>query len=218
MAKFGEILRQDNDNITEFTQNIISHLVKYVDANQGGLFLVNSSNPKDIFIELQAFYAYNKKKYMEKRIHLGEGLIGRCVQEKGTIYLTDIPEDYIKITSGLGQDNTRCLILVPLAMNEQVFGVIEMASFIQFEPYQIEFIEKLATSIASTVSTVQINMQTALLLEQSKQQAEEMSAQEEEMRQNMEELRATQEQSAKREEMLEKNVEELRTKLSELQK
>ena len=218
MARFGEILRQDNNDITEFSQNIISHLVKYLDANQGGLFLVNNDDPGDVFIELQAFYAYNKKKYLQKRINQGEGLVGRCLQEKETIYLTDIPKDYIRITSGLGDDNPRSLILVPLAVNEQVFGVIEIASFSEFQPYQVEFMEKLAASIASTVNTVQINMQTAHLLEQSKQQAEEMSSQEEEMRQNMEELRATQEQSTRREEQLQKKVEELQAKLADLQK
>lgn len=218
MAKFGEILRQDNNNITEFSQNIISHLVQYLNANQGGFFLISTEDGNEQFIELQAFYAYNKKKYLEKKIRIGEGLVGRCVQEKATIYLTDIPKDYIKITSGLGGDNPRSLILVPLMMNEQVYGVIEIASFQAFEPYQIEFMEKLAASIASTVSAVQINMQTAQLLEQSRQHTEEMLAQEEEMRQNMEELRATQEQSARREEMLEKKVKELTARLEELKK
>jgi len=213
IAKFSEILRQNNNNLNDLSYNIISNLVNYMGANQGGLFIVNDQSKEDINLELSGCYAYNRQKFLQKTFKPGEGLIGRCYQERATIYLTDIPKDYIKITSGLGDDNPTSLIIVPLLYNDQVFGVIEIASFYNFDLHQIEFVEKIASSIASTISSVKINIQTTKLLERSQQQAEEMASQEEEMRQNMEELRATQEESARKEASMQKELKELRKRL-----
>lgn len=218
LAKFGEILRQNNNNIEELSYTIISNLVDYTSANQGGLFLINNSDPDHIFIELVSCYAYNRKKFIEKTIEPGEGLIGRCIQERSSIYINDIPDNYIRINSGLGDSNPRSLLIVPLLLNEEVFGAIEIASFEELERYKIEFVEKIGESIASTISTVKFNIQTATLLDQSRQQAEQMASQEEEMRQNMEELRATQEQSERRELELMRQLEELKERFNALSK
>jgi GAF domain-containing protein len=122
----------------------------------------------------------------------------------------------MKITSGLGEDNPRALLIVPLIYNDVIYGLIEIASFDQYPQHVIEFIERIGESIAATISSSKSQIQTAILLEQSQQQAEEMSSQEEEMRQNMEELRATQEQSARREEELSREVNELRKRIKEI--
>ena len=200
VALFADLLRNNYDSIEDMSYNIISNLVKYTNANQGGLFLLSDETSDERYLALMAAYAYNRRKYLEKRIELGEGLIGRCFLEAKTIFMTDLPKDYISITSGLGEDTPRCLIIVPMIVNEQVLGIIEMASFKKLEQHEIEFIEKVGENIASSISSLRINIQTASLLEQTKQQAEEMQAQEEEMRQNMEELQATQEESYRREE------------------
>lgn len=216
VALFSDILRKNNDNIEELSYEVISNMVRYTKSNQGGIFIVNDNDRDHIFLEMTACYAYDRQKFLNKRIEIGEGLVGRCYQEQERIFLTDIPDNYIKITSGLGDNNPASLLLIPLAYNDNIYGIMEIASFNEFRDFEIEFIERIGESIAATISSVKANIQTALLLEQSQQQAEEMSSQEEEMRQNMEELRATQEQSARREEELARELESLRKVVSQV--
>ena len=217
VALFSDILRQNNDNLEALSYEIISNMVQYTNSNQGGIFIVNDNDPRNLFLEMKACYAFDRQKFLKKTIEVGEGLVGRCYQEKEKIYLTDIPSDYIKITSGLGEENPRSLLLIPLTYNNKIFGIIEIASFNEYASFEVEFIERIGESIAATISSVKSNIQTSILLEQTQQQAEEMHSQEEEMRQNMEELRATQEQSSRREEELVLEVETLKRRLRELQ-
>jgi len=202
LAMFADILRQNNDNLEELSYEIIKNLVEYLGANQGGIFVLNDEDQDNVVYELKAAYAFNRRKYREKQIKPGESLVGTCALEKETIYMTEVPQDYIRITSGLGDSNPDSILIVPLKMEEDVLGDAEIASFKKFKKHQIEFVEKVGETIASTLSAVRTNIKTSQLLEKSQQQAEEMSAQEEEMRQNMEELKATQEEAARREEEL----------------
>lgn len=209
LAKFVDILRAHHDNNRDLSDSILQHLLKYVGANQGALFVVNDENANDVYLEMVACYAYDRKKHLGKRIDAGDGLAGQVYLEKETIYITEVPKNYVHITSGLGDATPRSILIVPLKINEEVFGVLEIASFELFEKYRIDFVEKLGESIASTISTSKINERTTKLLNQTQIQAEEMRSQEEEMRQNMEELQATQEEMSRKESDYIKQIEEL---------
>jgi PAS domain S-box-containing protein len=195
LAKFSDILRnKESHDLKELANNILSNLVKYIGANQGAIFVLEETKDKESFLTMLACYAYDRKKYIDMRIELGEGLVGQCVLEKDTIFLTDIPSNYVHITSGLGAATPKSVLISPLLINEKVFGVLELASFDIIEPHKMEFINRLSENIASSIKNVKDNERTIALLSASQQQTEELRAQEEEMRQNMEEMQATQEE------------------------
>lgn len=198
LAKFGEILHTNSQNINDLSYEILRNLIKYIDVNQGAIYVLDDTGEEAVY-EMTAAIAYDRRKFLQKRFAVGEDLVGRCAYERKTIYMTDIPKDYINITSGMGSSTASTLLLVPLVLNDEIFGIIELASFHELEDYKINFVEKVGESIASTISTVKINERTNNLLNQSKIQAEELASKEEEMRQNMEELQATQEEAARRE-------------------
>jgi len=198
MAGFGEIFRSERENLEELAFKVIKNLVKYIDANQGAIYL-NNAEVQPPVIDMVAAFAFDRRKYLKRRIDYGEGLIGTCALEKETIFLTEIPRDYLEITSGLGQARPRCLLIVPLKLENELFGIIEIASFRELEPHEKGFIEQLGESIATTLAAVRTNERTVRLLEKSQKQAEEMAHQEEKMRRNMQELQDAQEESRRKE-------------------
>ncbi len=194
-AKFVDIVRS-TDDIEYFYDNVLGSLIKYLGVNQGYLFIVNDENENDHFMEVKAVYAYEKKRYLEeaKVYRFKEGLIGQAWHDRDTLYFTEIPENYVKITSGVGESLPKSLLIVPLINNEKVVGAIEIASFVELEQYVIDFVSKLGETIAGAVANVKVNDRTKKLLADSQEQAEALKAQEEEIRQNMEEMQATQEE------------------------
>lgn len=192
IAAVAEIKNKTTD-ITEYASQVMTTVVKMLRANQGSFFVVKKEGTDEYF-ELAATYAYGKKKHLQQRINLGEGLIGQAYYERDTIYMTEVPRDYVKITSGLGEALPRCICVVPLLSEGQIYGAIEVASFQKLESYQIQYLTKLAEGVAYNLHAIEVAARTEQLLTESQQMANEVKSQEEELRQNMEELTATQEQ------------------------
>lgn len=193
LAKFSELLRSYNENMQDFGFHIISETVKYVGANQGAIFLAGNDDEEE-YLDMIGCFAYERRKLANKRIMKGEGLVGQCLQEQDLIYITDIPEKYIKITSGLGHALPRHILILPLISDEKMVGAMELASFETLEDYKIDFLKDLTKNIAASVAVIQVNENTQHLLEASQKMSSELQANEEEMRQNMEEMEATQEE------------------------
>ncbi len=215
IAKFTMIM-QEEESLEKLFTILISNIVKYVGANQGAFYLIEVENDEDKYIRLEAAYAYNKKKYFHQRFNIKEGLLGQCYLEKKKIFLKNVPQNYIRITSGLGEANPKCIFLMPLIFNNHVEGILELASFTVFQDFEIDFISRLSENIAALLRNVRINEKTRSLLEESQQQSEEMRAQEEEMRQNMEELQATQEHQHRLEKELKEKLEVTQQQTEEL--
>ncbi len=190
---FSEILRKNTDDIDKLTDVLIKDMVKYLGANQGCIYLLETNKRKQQKLVLKSTYAWERKKYQEKEIEIGEGLIGQAFIEQETIYLTDVPDSYVNITSGLGEANPRSILIVPMKYNEEIYGVLEIASFKEYENFELALVDKIVEGIASAISTVRNNQHTRNLLQDSQMLTEQMKSQEEELRQNAEELQATQE-------------------------
>jgi putative methionine-R-sulfoxide reductase with GAF domain len=162
-AMFSELMRKGSDNMFELSYSVINKLVEFTNCIQGGIFIVNDDDANDIFLELTASVAYERRRYNKKRINIGDGLIGACAFEKEKIYLTDIPENYAEIRSGLGTSAPKSILLIPLLMEDNLIGVIELASLNFIDTHDTEFVEKVSESIAASLFSAKINIKTATL-------------------------------------------------------
>jgi PAS domain S-box-containing protein len=201
-AKFGNILRQHSGDLKALGDTLIQNTAEYLEASLGALFVLEEEDGHE-FLELLSSSAYGRKKFDQKKIEIGEGLAGQAFREGKTIYLTDIPTNHYNVASALGESQPTSLLIVPLKEEQRIEGVIEIASLRKFEVHEIEFLESIAQSIASSLHSGKINETTKNLLNETQAKAEAMKAQEEELRQNMEELAATQEQMERRNKELE---------------
>ncbi len=193
IAKFSEILRANVENLAEMGNDLISNLVKYLEINQGGFFTVERDNEtNEDYLELTASYAYNTKKYLERKIAKGQGLLGQAWIEKNAIYLRDIPNEYASITSGMGEATPNCILIVPLLVNADVLGILELGAFHDIEEYKVSFVEKIAKDVASSIAATRANEQTRVLLAESRGKTEAMERQDEIMRKNVRQLQDTQ--------------------------
>jgi len=155
IAEFSEKLRNlDTKNLSDMCYHIISFVVRYMEANQGLMFILNDDIPNinEHYLETMAGYAANKRKIFNQKIKLGESLIGQSFIDKETILLDEVPSSYEKVTSALGTSTPRNVLIVPFMHHDVPLGVLEILSLKTIPAYKISFVEKVTEIFSSTIS------------------------------------------------------------------
>lgn len=192
VALFGNIIRR-YENPQQLYDEFITNLVRYLRSEQGGLFILNEQDSKNVVLELKSMYAFDRKRFEKRSVKAGQGLLGQAWLEKEHIYIDNISEEYLQITSGLGGAPPRYLLVVPMLDSEsQVVGGIEIAAFHGFADYEIDFVDRVATMLGGAVSSMRNTEKNQKLLEEAQRATQKMSQQEQEMRRNLESLIKTQ--------------------------
>lgn len=172
MAEVSEILRS-NTELKKLSEEATAFLTKKIHAVQGAFYIVNEEDPDNVYIEMVGSYAYNKKKYLQGKFKFGQGLVGQACIEKDIVFRTEIPDDYVTVTSGLlGDRKPKSILIVPVITNEKVFGAVEFAGFEKFTPLQIKLIQELGDIIARTIFNVKVNENTNRLFQEIKKSQE----------------------------------------------
>ena len=189
----------------ELAQAVIDQVCTYLNAQVGVIYLYENGH-----LHLSGSYAFHFRKQNSSVIRIGEGLVGQAAQEKKTIVFTQIPDDYIKINSGLGNTTPKNIIILPLLQDDAVKGVMEIGATREFSDLDLQFLNMIAENLAIVFNAAQSRTKLKELLEETQRQAEELEAQQEELKQSNEEL---QEKTG----LLQKSEAELKAQQEELQ-
>lgn len=177
VSDFSDLLQQNYQDPQKLAQDAIRKIVKHMKVEQGGIFIVEQRDGKELLVLTSAF-AYDKIKLLNSEMEIGESLPGKCAEERKVIYINDLPEGYTFIGSGLGENSPKSLLLAPMIYENKLFGVIEIASFKEIEDYKLNFIQVVAERMAFELLNIQSKMLTIKMAEDFKKQAEEMTNQE----------------------------------------
>jgi HAMP domain-containing protein/CheY-like chemotaxis protein/signal transduction histidine kinase len=215
LAKFSRMMQGQKD-LESVSRLIMSELTPLVSAHHGAFFI---SDPEDNTPDLKliASYAYRARKHVGNRFAPGEGLVGQAALEKQPILLQNVPDDYIQITSGLGEAPPRNIIVLPILFEGEVKAVIELASFLPFSQIHQTFLDQLAESIGVVLNMIQANMRTEELLEQSQKLTQELQSQSEELRKQQDELKKSNVELENQAQTLRQSEELLKEQQEELQ-
>jgi CheY-like chemotaxis protein/signal transduction histidine kinase/HAMP domain-containing protein len=187
VAKFSNMMQGQKD-LEAVSKLIMSELTPLVSAHHGTFYIMEDDNNTPV-LKLIASYAYKERKHVGNRFHLGEGLVGQAALEKKSILLTNVPDDYIRITSGLGEAPPRNILVLPVLFEGETKAVVELASFLPFSQIHQLFLDQLAETVGVVINMIAANMRTAELLEQSQSLTLELQSQSEELRKQQEELK-----------------------------
>ncbi|MBN1116953.1 MAG: PAS domain-containing protein [Bacteroidales bacterium] len=194
LAKFSDIISKERRDISSLSRALITELVQYSGANAGVIYIPDDSDPQNIILRKSGDYSFDTDSEKEFDFHSGEGYIGTCFVEKKTLIIENLPKNYIKLKSGLGETSIKHDLIVPVLLDNECMGILEIASIEKLPQFKVEFIEKVADNFGSVIAITKANEKTKEMLEQNEQQSQELQAQEEELRQNLEEMQATQEE------------------------
>ncbi|MBA3664223.1 MAG: HAMP domain-containing protein [Bacteroidetes bacterium] len=186
LAKFTQMLQGQKD-LQTVAKRILSELAQVVTAHYGAFYIL-STESETAKLKLFAAYAYKSEKHIPKEFSIGEGLVGQCALEKERIILSNVPNDYVKISSGLGKAKPSNLIVLPVLFENNVKAVIELGSLDIFSQTHLDFLGQLTESIGIVVNTIETNTRTEELLTQSQSLAGELKIQQEELRRTNDEL------------------------------
>jgi HAMP domain-containing protein/CheY-like chemotaxis protein/signal transduction histidine kinase len=215
LAKFSRMMQGQKD-LESVSRLIMSELTPLVSAHHGAFFIADQETD-DTLLKLIASYAYRARKHVANRFAPGEGLVGQAALEKQPILLQNVPDDYIQITSGLGEAPPRNIIVLPILFEGDVKAVIELASFLPFSQIHQTFLDQLAESIGVVLNMIQANMRTEELLEQSQQLTQELQSQSKELQQQQEELKKSNHELEAQARTLRQSEELLKEQQEELQ-
>ncbi len=163
VSQMSDIMRKYPDDVKQLTDELLANIIAYSNSNQGIIFILNDKK----VLEAMAYYAYGKKKHLNKQVEIGHGLLGSAFQDGKTQLITEIPKNYLHITSGLGNAAPKSLALIPLKYQDVNLGIMEIASFESYELHHIEFFELVSNILASTITNLLINTKTKHLLSEA---------------------------------------------------
>jgi len=203
--------------LATFAEVVMNELVPALDAQLGLFYNQETNNDNDVVLTLIGSYAHKKRKNVANQFSLGEGLVGQSALEKKTIFLSQVPDDYIHISSGAGEVIPKNIIVFPLLFEGKLLAVIEVASVKEFSSLHQELVEQLAQNIGVVFNNIIGLIRTEQLLQQSKLQSEELQTQQEELKVSNESLQSQTERLKASEEELKQQSEELRVSNEELE-
>lgn len=205
----ARLLREYN-HLDDMAFNTLVYIINYIDVIQGAFYIVGDDEHGEYY-EMIASYAYGRRKYLKSRFRLGEGLVGEAAFEKATVHRTELPDEYMTITSGLIHDKKpNSILIVPLVIDEKLHGLVEIGALKPFNDLQIEFVEDLAGVIARTVFNLKTNEQTERLLKQSQKMTAELQVQQKQLEQNAFEMVAKNEEIEKANVLLQEQIQEVK--------
>src|SRR5688572_14143848 len=218
-------LMQSQRNLQMVSRLLMSELTPAVEAQHGAFFLSGQEDGSDdVELKLIASYGYKARKNVANTFKPGEGLVGQSALERQRILLTEAPNDYIKVSSGLGESDPVNVIVLPVLFEESVLGIIELASLHPFDEIRLSFLDQVVETIGVVLSTIIANMRTEELLDESQrlagelgERSQELQTQQEELRRSNAELESQAASLKASEELLQQQQEELQQTNEELQ-